>query len=128
MNIGYEESLIHQIEAGADISVMPSRYEPCGVNQMFSQRYGTPPVVHATGGLKDSVVDSTPANLSSKTATGFVFSPLTSDALLQACRRAADLFRNKRSWRQLQKTGMARDFSWETTAQHYLDLYRGLLG
>ncbi len=128
VNIGYEESLIHQIEAGADISIMPSRYEPCGVNQMFSQRYGTPPVVHATGGLKDSVVDSTPANLSAKVATGFKFAPLTGDVLLEACRRASDLFRNKRSWRQLQKSGMACEFSWETTATRYLELYRGLLG
>ncbi len=127
VKIGYEESLIHQIEAGADISVMPSRYEPCGVNQMFSQRYGTPPVVHATGGLMDSVVDSTPGNLSAKTATGFMFAPLTGDALLEACRRASDLYRNKRSWRQLQKSGMACDFSWETTAKRYLELYRGLL-
>jgi len=128
VKIGYEESLIHQIEAGADISIMPSRYEPCGVNQMFSQRYGTPPVVHATGGLKDSVVDSTPANLSAKAATGFKFAPLTGEALLEACRRASDLFRNKRSWRQLQKSGMASEFSWETTAARYLELYRGLLG
>lgn len=128
VKIGYDESLLHQIEAGADISVMPSRYEPCGVNQMFSQRYGTPPVVHATGGLKDSVTDSTPANLSAKTATGFMFSPLTGEKLLEACRRSADLYRNRRSWRQLQKSGMARDFSWETTATRYLELYRSLLG
>lgn len=128
VKIGYEESLIHQIEAGADISVMPSRYEPCGVNQMFSQRYGTPPVVHATGGLKDSVIDSTPANLSAKTATGFMFSPLSGEKLLEACRRAAELYRNRRSWRQLQKSGMARDFSWDATATRYLELYRSLLG
>ena len=95
---------------------------------MFSQRYGTPPVVHATGGLKDSVVDSTPGNLSAKTATGFMFAPLTGETLLDACRRACELFRNKRGWRQLQKSGMARDFSWETTAKHYLELYRDLLG
>jgi len=128
VKIGFEESLIHQIEAGADISVMPSRYEPCGVNQMFSQRYGTPPVVHSTGGLKDSVVDSTAGNLTAKTATGFMFAPLTGETLLDACRRASELFRNKRGWRQLQKSGMARDFSWETTAKHYLELYRDLLG
>jgi starch synthase len=95
---------------------------------MYSQRYGTPPVVHATGGLKDSVVDVSPATLSGKTATGFMFSPLTGENLLEACRRAVELFRNRRNWRQLQKNGMARDFSWETTATHYLELYRGLLG
>ena len=95
---------------------------------MYSQRYGTPPVVHATGGLQDSVTDVSPATLSAKTATGFVFSPLTGDKLLEACRRAAELYRNRRSWRQLQKNGMAREFSWETTAMQYLDLYRDLLG
>ncbi|NIO40561.1 MAG: glycogen synthase GlgA [Burkholderiales bacterium] len=128
VKIGYDETLMHQIEAGADIAVIPSRYEPCGVNQMYSQRYGTPPVVHATGGLKDSVIDATPAALSAKTATGFAFSPLTGDNLLEACRRAADLYRNRRGWRQLQKNGMAVDFSWERTAEQYLRLYRGLLG
>ena len=128
VKIGYDETLMHQIEAGADIAVIPSRYEPCGVNQMYSQRYGTPPVVHATGGLQDSVVNVTPATLSAKTATGFTFSPLTGHELLEACKRAAELFRSRRSWRQLQKNGMARDFSWEPTAEHYLALYRELLG
>jgi starch synthase len=128
VKIGYDETLMHQIEAGADIALIPSRYEPCGINQMYSQRYGTPPVVHATGGLKDSVVDVSPAALSAKTAAGFMFSPLDVDNLLQACRRAAELFRNRRTWRQIQKNGMARDFSWETTAKQYVDLYRDLLG
>ncbi len=127
VKIGYDETLMHQIEAGADIALIPSRYEPCGVNQMYSQRYGTPPVVHATGGLKDSVVDASPATLAGKTATGFAFSPLTGDNLLHACIRAAELFRNRRSWRQLQKNGMARDFSWEGAATEYLELYRSLL-
>ena len=128
VKIGYDETLMHQIEAGADIAVIPSRYEPCGVNQMYSQRYGTPPIVHATGGLQDSVVNLTPATQSAKTATGFTFSPLSGDELLEACTRAAELFRSKRSWRQLQKNGMARDFSWEPTAEQYLALYRELLG
>lgn len=128
VKIGYDETLMHQIVAGADIAVIPSRYEPCGVNQMYSQRYGTPPIVHATGGLKDSVINVSPAALSAKTATGFTFSPLTGDELLEACRRAAELFRSRRSWRQLQKNGMARDFSWDTTAEQYLELYRELLG
>ncbi len=128
VKIGYDETLMHLIEAGADIALIPSRYEPCGINQMYSQRYGTPPVVHATGGLRDSVVDVSPASLSAKTATGFMFSPLTGERLLEACQRAVELFRNKRNWRQLQKNGMGRDFSWETTATHYLELYRGLLG
>ena len=128
VKIGYDETLMHQIEAGADIALIPSRYEPCGINQMYSQRYGTPPVVHATGGLKDSVVDVSPATLSAKTASGFMFSPLNVDNLLDACRRAAEAFRNRRTWRQVQKNGMSRDFSWDTTAGRYVDLYRDLLG
>jgi starch synthase len=128
VQVGFDEGLSHQIEAGADIFVMPSRYEPSGLNQMYSQRYGTPPVVHATGGLKDSVVDTTPATIADKTATGFVFEPLSPETVLAACRRAADYYRNKRLWRQIQKNGMGRDFSWESSARKYLDLYRGLVG
>lgn len=128
VQIGFDEGLSHQIEAGADIFVMPSRYEPCGLNQMYSQRYGTPPVVHATGGLRDSVVDVSAQTLSDKTATGFAFAPLSAPNLLDACRRAADLYRNKRVWRQVQKNGMGRDFSWESSANAYLALYRRLLG
>jgi starch synthase len=128
VQIGFDEGLSHQIEAGADAFLMPSRYEPCGLNQMYSQRYGTPPVVHATGGLKDSVVDASPETIARKTATGFVFAPLSAQTLLEACRRAADLYRNKRVWRQLQKNGMARDFSWEASARQYLALYRELTG
>ena len=127
VKIGYDETLMHQIEAGADIALIPSRYEPCGVNQMYSQRYGTPPVVHATGGLKDSVIDASPGALAAKTATGFAFSPLTGDNLLQACQRAAELFRNRRAWRQLQKNAMAQDFSWDGAATKYLELYRSLM-
>ncbi len=128
VHIGFDEGLSHQIEAGADIFVMPSRYEPCGLNQMYSQRYGTPPVVHATGGLCDSVVDVTPQTLAAKTASGFQFAPLTARNLLEACKRAADSYRNKRVWRQIQKNGMARDFSWEASADAYRRLYQRLLG
>lgn len=128
VHIGFDEGLSHQIEAGADLFVMPSRYEPSGLNQMYSQRYGTPPVVHATGGLKDSVVDANPQSIADKTATGFVFSPLSADTLLATCRRAAATYANKRVWRQIQKNGMARDFSWEASAGSYLALYRLLLG
>ncbi len=127
VQIGFDEGLSHQIEAGADSFVMPSRFEPCGLNQMYSQRYGTPPVAHATGGLRDSVVDCTPETLKNHTATGFMFAPLNRDTLLEACQRAVAAYHDKRIWRQLQKNGMSRDFSWEARAQQYLDLYRGLL-
>ncbi|MGH8677164.1 MAG: glycogen synthase GlgA [Burkholderiales bacterium] len=128
VQIGFDEGLSHQIEAGADIFVMPSRYEPSGLNQMYSQRYGTPPVVHATGGLKDSVVDTNPQTIADKTATGFLFSPLNGEMLLETCRRAVLAYANKRLWRQIQKTGMERDFSWKASAGSYLTLYRLLLG
>ena len=127
VQIGFDEGLSHQIEAGADSFVMPSRFEPCGLNQMYSQRYGTPPVAHATGGLRDSVVDCTPETLKNHTATGFMFAPLNRDTLLEACQRAVAAYHDKRIWRQLQKNGMSRDFSWEARAQQYLDLYRGLV-
>ena len=126
VQIGFEESLSHQIEAGADLFAMPSRFEPCGLNQMYSQRYGTPPLVHGTGGLRDSVVDCTPATLKNHTATGFVFTPLDAATLLENCRRAVADYADQRIWRQLQKNGMKRDFSWQARAQQYLDLYRTL--
>jgi starch synthase len=119
--------MAHQIEAGADIFLMPSRFEPCGLNQMYSQRYGTAPVVHDTGGLHDSVVDCTPQTLERKTATGFVFAPMTKEALLGAVKRAVAAYHDKKLWRQLQKNGMARDFSWEASAQRYIALYDSLL-
>ena len=105
---------------------MPSRFEPCGLNQMYSQRYGTPPLVHGTGGLLDSVVDCTPATLKNRTATGFVFAPLDVPTMLENCRRAVDVYGDHNAWRQLQRNGMQRDFSWQASAQRYLDLYRAL--
>ena len=127
VQIGYDESLAHQIEAGADLFVMPSRFEPCGLNQMYSQRYGTPPIVHATGGLVDSVVDATPEAIAARTATGFAFAPMSRPALLAAVTRAVTAYRDKKLWRQLQKNGMGRDFSWEASAQRYVELYRTLI-
>ena len=126
VQIGFDEGLSHQIEAGADLFAMPSRFEPCGLNQMYSQRYGTPPLVHGTGGLRDSVVDCSPATLKNHTASGFVFTPLDPATLLQNCRRAVAVYGDQRIWRQLQKNGMQRDFSWEARARQYLDVYREL--
>jgi starch synthase len=126
VQIGFDEGLSHQIEAGADLFAMPSRFEPCGLNQMYSQRYGTPPLVHGTGGLLDSVVDCSPATLKNHTATGFVFVPLSAATLLETCRRAIAAYGDQRIWRQLQKNGMKQDFSWEARARQYLDLYRAL--
>ena len=124
--IGFDETLAHLIEAGADAFLMPSRFEPCGMNQMYSQRYGTPPVVRATGGLADTVVDCTPATLAEGSASGFVFHQPSAAALLGAIERAARTWRDGATWRALQKNGMARDFSWGESARRYAGIYAQL--
>jgi starch synthase len=121
--VGYDEALAHRVEAGADIFLMPSRFEPCGMNQMYSQRYGTPPVVRATGGLVDSVVDCTPESIAAGTATGFVFSLATALALLDTVERAVAAYRDSPTWRALQLNGMGRDFSWKSSAEQYAEIY-----
>jgi len=121
--IGFDEPLAHLVEAGADLFLMPSRFEPSGLNQMYSQRYGTPPVVHATGGLVDSVVDCTPETLADGTATGFKFAAPTAIALLDAVDRAVGAYRAPATWRALQRNGMARDFSWGPAAVRYAAVY-----
>jgi starch synthase len=122
-SIGFDEGLAHQIEAGADMFLMPSRFEPCGMNQMYSQRYGTVPIVRATGGLADSVIDFAPAK---RDATGFVFGEPAAPALLAAVRRAVEIFASPARWRALQKAGMKRDFSWDRSARRYLEIYKRL--
>ena len=125
--IGYDEGLAHCIEAGADIFLMPSRFEPCGLNQMYSQRYGTPPIVHRTGGLADTVTDTTSATLADGSATGFMFDEATPAAFLAAVQRALVSYRNTRQWNQIKKHAMERDFSWEASATHYQKLYESLI-
>ncbi len=127
LHIGFDEGLSHLVEAGSDIFLMPSRFEPCGLNQMYSMIYGTPPVVHATGGLADTVVDATPATLKDGSATGFVFDRLTPQDFLAAVRRALSAYRDKKTWRGLQRNGMGRDFSWERSALEYRAVYGTLL-
>ncbi len=124
--VGFDEGLAHLIEAGADVFLMPSRFEPCGMNQMYSQRYGTPPIVHATGGLVDSVTDAEAATLAN--GTGWVFKPASAEALLATVRRVAELWHNRRAWRRVQRNGMARDFSWRASARQYAALYARLAG
>jgi starch synthase len=121
---GFDEALSHEIEAGADIFLMPSRFEPCGLNQMYSQRYGTPPVVRRTGGLADSVVDCSAQTLRDGSATGFVFQEPSAESLMDAVHRAHAAWRDPRTWRALQRNGMARDFGWREAALGYCDLYR----
>jgi starch synthase len=127
VHIGYDEPLSHQIEAGADVFLMPSRFEPCGLNQIYSLRYGTVPVVRRTGGLADTVIDANDANLAQGTATGFVFGEATPQALLHTIRRALALYRQPAVWRKLMVTGMSQDYSWQHSAKDYLRLYQETL-
>jgi starch synthase len=115
--IGFDEDLAHLIEAGADLFLMPSRFEPCGLNQMYSQRYGTPPVARATGGLVDTVADG---------ETGFLFEQATPGELVAAVRRALAVWRDPRRWRDIQRRGMECDFSWAGPARQYAALYSRL--
>lgn len=117
--IGYDEGLSHRIEAGSDLFLMPSRFEPCGLNQMYSQRYGTVPIVHGVGGLRDTVEDD---------VTGFVFNDPAAHALWTAVGRALAAFMDKARWRRMMLAGMKQDFSWEVSARDYVALYRRLSG
>jgi starch synthase len=118
------EALAHQIEAGADIFLMPSLYEPCGLNQMYSMRYGTVPVVRATGGLDDTVQNYDPAQ---GTGNGFKFHPYTGAALLEKIREALYFYGKPESWRQIQLNGMSMDNSWAAAAGKYMEAYREIL-
>jgi starch synthase len=122
VTVCFDEGLSHQIMAGADIFLMPSRFEPCGLNQMYGMRYGTPPVVRRTGGLADSVVDVSRPN-----GTGFVFDEADSVTLYRAVVRAIDTYRDNKKFLRIQLNGMRRDVGWHNSAQRYLDLYRTII-
>jgi starch synthase len=117
VRIAYDEALAHKIEAGADIFLMPSLYEPCGLNQIYSLRYGTVPVVRATGGLDDTIDES----------TGFKFREYTGEAMMRALREALAAFQNKERWTAMMRAGMSRDYSWSASAARYSGLYRRLM-
>lgn len=125
--VGFDEVLAHQIEGGADAFLMPSRFEPCGLNQLYSQRYGTPPIVRSTGGLADSIVDCPAGGPGGGGATGFVFADATPDALVTAVDRALAVFKDRDAWKILCRNGMARDFSWAASARQYHELYAAML-
>ncbi len=128
LTFAFDEALAHRIEAGADMFLMPSRYEPSGLNQLYSLRYGTPPVVRATGGLADTVTDTNPQTLAAGTATGFSFVPPTADALREATLRAMALYRDRpEDWRRVMATGMRQDWSWDHSAGEYERLYERLV-
>jgi starch synthase len=127
VHVGHDEDLAHRIVAGADLFLMPSRYEPCGLTQMYAQRYGTIPVVRRTGGLADTVTDVDAASVSGPQATGVHFVHADAGGVLYGIRRALELRSVPGRWQALQRAGMTRDFSWRHVAADYLALYRGLL-
>jgi starch synthase len=122
VTLGYNESFAHRIEASSDIFLMPSIFEPCGLNQMYSLRYGTLPIVHAVGGLRDTVFEETQVGIPGR-ANGFVFSGATADELFSAIQRAIELFQYKDQWKELQLNAMSKDFSWDVSAKDYLAIY-----
>ncbi|MBN1871888.1 MAG: glycogen synthase, partial [Candidatus Omnitrophica bacterium] len=124
ISIGFDERLAHMIEAGSDMFILPSRYEPCGLNQMYSLKYGTIPIVRATGGLDDTVIDY---SLDQDRGNGFKFDNADSPDFVSALERAFALYEDKEAWRNLQRKGMSLDFSWNKSAQAYAALYRKLL-
>ncbi len=123
VRIGFDDGLAHRIEAGADIYLMPSRYEPCGLNQMYSLQYGTIPIVHAVGGLADSVTPVSDETQANGQATGFVFRDYNSDEFMKQIHSAVDLYARPNIWAQLVQNGMGQDWSWSNSARSYMALY-----
>ena len=123
VKIAFDNRLAHLIEAGSDMFLMPSRYEPCGLNQMYSMKYGTVPVVRATGGLVDTV---TPVDKGQGTGTGFVFTEYSAEAFLDALNQGIEAYNDKKLWKKIMLNGMAQDFSWSASAKAYLKLYERL--
>ncbi|MGI9427723.1 MAG: glycogen synthase GlgA [Bythopirellula sp.] len=123
VRLEFSNELAHQIEAAADMFLMPSQYEPCGLNQLYSLKYGTVPVVRETGGLADTVVDASAQTLADRTATGFSFSEYTGLALSDTLQRACATFADQSAWKQLIETGMEQDWSWSQSARRYIELY-----
>ncbi len=127
LNLTFDNALAHQIEAGADAFLMPSRFEPCGLNQMYSMRFGTVPIVRRVGGLADTVVDVSPQTMPNGTATGFIFEPYTAQALVGAVQRAAAAFGDHTLWSTVMRHGMALDVSWNRSAREYVKVYERAL-
>jgi starch synthase len=126
-HIGYDETLSHQIEAGCDVFLMPSRFEPCGLNQLYSLRYGTVPIVNNVGGLADSVADLNDQHDNLDVATGFIMKQTTSDALYTQIVKALNVYQDQSKWSRLVGNGMSKDFSWARSANDYIELYETAL-
>jgi starch synthase len=127
LRTAFDEELAHRIEAGADIFIMPSRYEPCGLSQLYSLRYGTVPVVRMTGGLADTVVNYTPRALKESRASGFGFTDTNATSLLTCLLLALSVYRKKIEWDRIVKTGMLQELSWAKSAEAYVRLFEGLV-
>jgi len=127
VHIGYDEALAHRMFGGGDAVLVPSRFEPCGLTQMYGLRYGTIPVVAATGGLNDTVIGATPASLSARAATGVSFHPVDKTAFAGALRQVSRLYADRSGWTSLMKRAMKAEVGWEAPAARYAELYRSLL-
>ncbi len=122
--LGFNDELAHQIEAGADMFLMPSKYEPCGLNQMYSLVYGTVPIIRETGGLADTVIKF---NESTEEGNGFIFKKYDVDEMIKEIKRAIKIFEDKKIWQKIMKAGMKSDFSWDLSAKRYIELYKTIL-
>lgn len=127
VRLDFSDALAHRIEAGADMFLMPSRFEPCGLNQLYSLRYGSVPIVHSTGGLIDTIANYDASNADDTSANGFRFDEYSSDALDDAMRRAEAVYRNPKGWQRLVQRGMQQDWSWNRSARDYLKLYEATI-
>jgi len=126
VKIGYDEALSHLLQGGADAILIPSRFEPCGLTQMYGLRYGCVPVGSRTGGLADTIIDANEAALAARVATGFLFDEVTEEGLIRAVKRAIALFADREAWRSMQEQGMKADFSWKRSGRCYAELYQHL--
>lgn len=125
--IGYDEKLSHLLQAGSDGIIIPSRFEPCGLTQLYALKYGCVPIVSRTGGLADTIIDANDAAMNANVATGFQFNKVTYHELLRAVNRAIPLYHDKRKWAQIQRNGMKADFSWKKSGEKYAEIYKNLL-
>ena len=126
VKIGYDEALSHLMVAGGDVILVPSRFEPCGLTHLYGLQYGTLPLVRKTGGLADTVVDSTSESIKARTATGFVFKQATADDLRRALQHAFSIWKKPRAWSMIRTDAMEQDFSWRKAAEQYRTLYERL--
>ncbi len=127
VHVGYDEPLSHLVYGGADAIVIPSRFEPCGLTQLYALRYGTVPIVARTGGLSDTIIDANTAAVQARASTGLQFAPVTTEALGFAMERAFELYADRTAWRMLQRRGMSQDVGWSRSAERYINLYRSLI-